>query len=103
MNQVGQVTIFCVIHSSNEEDIQRVIQFFQSIDPSLGFSPGRESPSLNDCLEFYGSGRCTKEMKEQLLSQCNNDWDQEDNSYWAYGFNTKMFDEKVYYLSFIFS
>lgn len=103
MKPVSRVTLFCAVHSLQEQDVERICQFLKSIDPDLGFSPAREAESLIDCLEFRGAGACTPAQKEELLARCNDDWDEEDGLYWAYGFNTTMFDEQVYYLQLDFS
>ncbi len=103
MKQIHDVVIFCAVHSTNEEDAARIQAFMKSIDPELGFSPCRESESLNDCLEFRGAGPCTPAQKEELLARCDDDWDEDDGTWWAYGFNTTMFDDQVYYLQFDFS
>lgn len=65
---------------------------------TFSFSPSRSQPSLRDCLEFYGTAELDQKQIEDLLAELNNDWDQEEEDYEAYGFNTQMFHPHVYYL-----
>lgn len=94
-----------VISSLDEEDALSTQQEILSIDPDLSFSPCRAEPSLDGCIEFYGTGPCDEKMKETLLSSLNNDWDhdEDDELFWAYGFNTRMFSPIVYYMNLDFS
>lgn len=64
----------------------------------LNFSPIREQPELNECLEFRATAKVTDEQKQILIDNLDNDWEEADGAYWAYGFNTKMFNSTVYYL-----
>lgn len=68
--------------------------------PTLSFSPSRPQPSLKDCLEFYGTAELDSKQIDALLAKLNNDWDQDEDDYEAYGFNTLMFHPHVYYLHF---
>ena len=67
---------------------------------TFSFSPSRPQPSVRDCLEFYGTAELDQKQIEDLLAELNNDWDQEEEDYEAYGFNTQMFHPHVYYLHF---
>lgn len=71
--------------------------------PDLSFSPSREQPSLNDCLEVYASARIDESQKSMLLETLDSDWDEDEDLYWAYGFNTRPFDSRVYYLQLEFT
>ncbi len=94
-----------VVSSMDEADALTVQKELLEIDPNLSFSPCREQDSLNDAIEFRVSGEADAAQKEALIEKLNNDWDkdEDDEFYWAYGFNTKMFDPKVYYLELEFT
>ncbi len=94
-----------VISSLNEEDAFAVQHELSELLPSLSYSPCRAEPSLDDCIEFYASGACDNQAKELLTDTLDNDFDhdEEETEYWAYGFNTRMFNPLVYYLSMEFS
>lgn len=93
-----------VIGSMSEEEAHAVQQELLKFCPDLSFSPVREQPSLNNAIEFYATGTCTQEEKEKMLSTLDNDFDcdEENHLYYAYSFNTKMWDPRVYYLQLEF-
>ena len=99
-----KVLMNVVISSLNEAQARRVQKELLEIDPDLSFSPCREQESLNEAIEFRVSGQADEEQKEALIHRLNSAWDkdEDDEFYWAYGFNTKMFDPKVYYLELEF-
>ena len=66
----------------------------------FSYSPSREQPSLNGCIEWYATADLSDQEINDLLDVLNNDWDGDHYDCDAYGFNTKMFDENVYYLQF---
>lgn len=94
-----------VVQTKKEEQIAEVQQELRKLVPTLSFSPFREEQSLDGCLEFYSTGTVEKAERKRLVDTLDNDWDydEEDDIYWAYGFNTKMFDPRVYYLEMEFS
>lgn len=93
-----------VVQTTDEAIGNQVRKELLALAPGLSFSPWREQDSLNGCLECMATGTVTEEERELLLKTLDNDWDQDekDDLYWAYGFNTKMFDPNVYYLQLEF-
>ncbi|WP_273235273.1 hypothetical protein [Ileibacterium valens] len=102
---VKHVTMKVVVSSLNEEDAFSIQKELSSFLPGLGYSPCRAEPSLNDAIEFLASGTCDEVQKDFLIHTLNNDFDHDENDteFWAYGFNTRMFNPLVYYLSMDFS
>ena len=92
-----RIRLHVVIHSEEASIEHRVKEELLTYCSSLSFSPSREQPSLNHCMEWFGTADVTEAEFSKLLS-LNNDWDIYDGGYSAYGFNTKMFDSSVYYL-----
>lgn len=94
------VRLYVVIDKEDDNLEMDVKQRLNAFCPQLSFSPSRPQPSLAHCLEFYGTANIEAEDIDSLLQELNNDWEgsQEDCS--AYGFNTQMFHEHVYYLQF---
>ena len=92
-----------VADTEKESDCQEIQKELKSYCPNLSFSPVREQPSLRGCLEFFATAKIDDECKEALIKNLNNDWDEEDDVYTAYGFNTKMFNPKVYWMLMEFS
>lgn len=95
-----------VVVSSEEESQGLAIQNeLLKICPKLSFSPMRLEPSLEGCLEFAASGTVDEHERGVLVDTLDNDWDYDDQDdlYWAYGFNTQLFDKCVYYLELEFS
>ncbi|MGM9960080.1 MAG: hypothetical protein ACI32F_02065 [Allobaculum sp.] len=94
-----------VVQTEKEDQVTEVQQELQKLVPALSFSPTREEASLDGCLEFYATGKVDENERTLLVDTLDNDWDydDEDDVYWAYGFNTKMFDSRVYYLELEFS
>lgn len=97
------LTLRAVVSTRDEELAQSVIARLRKDVPQLSCSPFREETSLENCLEFMGSAEVTSEQKERILARWDNDWDSEEErngteNYWAYAFNTKMFDPLLYYL-----
>jgi hypothetical protein len=88
-----------VVKGLSEQTVKEVQQHLLEIWPNFYFSHSREQHSLRDCLEFYATTSCSKEEAQKLYEVLNNDWDGEPDDCIAYGFNTKMFDPNVYYLS----
>lgn len=98
-NLIAQV----VVTAKSEEEAAPVVQELRDMLPDASISPMREQESLNDAIEFYLSAVVNEAQKEQLLNTLNNDWDEDDGLYWAYGFNTKMWNPQVYYLQLDFT
>ena len=95
-----------VVVSSEDESQGLAIQNeLANLCSKLSFSPMRLEPSLEGCLEFAASGMVEEQERTLLVKTLDNDWDydEEDDLYWAYGFNTKLFDQRVYYLELEFS
>lgn len=91
-----------VVDTLDEKEAQKIQEELKGYCSELSFSPMRVQPNLMDCLEFYATARLDDSQKEKLLEDLDDDWDQEDNTYWAYGFNTKIFNKMVYYLKLDF-
>ncbi len=89
-----------VVHTNSPEEVLEVQDNLLSICDALSFSPVREQPSLNDCMEFMATGVVDEAMRKHLIATLDNDWDQveDEDSYWAYGFNTKPFMSHIYYM-----
>lgn len=100
----NNVRLLVVVDSMDEAVVRDVEEELKQYCPDLSFSPSRETPSLNGCLEFQATGNCTDEQKENMIKNLDNDFDYEedDGVYSAYSFNTKMFDKRVYYLEMEF-
>ncbi len=94
-----------VVHTTSEDEVHKVQDQLSSICPLLSYSPVREQPSLNDCMEFMATGMVDEAMRTHLIETLDNDWDkaEDEDSYWAYGFNTKAFAPLVYYMSMEFA
>ncbi len=73
----------------------RFRKFLKSEYPISRFRP---IASLNDCIEFYASFQIEKDQLPALECFLNNDWTGDSGDLESYGFNTKMFDSRVYYL-----
>ena len=97
---VYNVMLQVVVHTTSEEEVYEVQEKLSSICDGLSYSPIREQPSLNDCMEFMATGVVDEAMRAHLIATLDNDWDkvEDEDSYWAYGFNTKPFASHVYYL-----
>lgn len=89
-----------IVSSEDDKEIQMIKDLLLDINPNFSISPSREYAGLKDHSEFYITCDITKEEVQPLLDQLNNDWDVEMDDCICYGFNTKMFHELVYYLSF---
>lgn len=102
---IKHVIMRVVVSSLNEADVLSVQEQLLSFNPDLHFSPMREQPSLDGCIEFQASGHCDKEIKAIMVRDLDNDWDhdEDETEFWAYGFNTRMFNPLVYYMSMDFS
>ena len=94
------VRLHVVIDKEDETLEQDIKKELCHLCDKLTFSPSRLQPTLNGCLEWYATADLTNAEIEFLLSQLNNDWDGDPQDCEAYGFNTKMFHENVYYLQF---
>ncbi|MDO4663958.1 MAG: hypothetical protein Q4A59_03650 [Erysipelotrichaceae bacterium] len=95
-----------VVVSSEDETQGLAIQNeLKNICAKLSFSPMRLEPSLEGCLEFAASAVVDEHERTLLVDTLDNDWDYDDQDdlYWAYGFNTTLFDKRVYYLELEFS
>ena len=92
-----------VVNTERESDCLQIQKELKAFCPDLSFSPVREQPSLNDCLEFFATAKIDGQCKEKLIKNLNNDWDEEDDVYTAYGFNTRMFNPNVYWMLMEFS
>lgn len=91
-----------IISSEDEKDYQRVNEELLEIYPQFSVSLSREYAGLKGHSEFYITCDLQKDEVQPLLDQLNNDWDGEMDDCICYGFNTKMFDEIVYYLGFTY-
>lgn len=93
-----------VVQSAEESAALEVQKELEALGGRWSFSPVREQDSLNDCLEFMATAAVSEEERDLLIRRLNNDWDRDekDDLYWAYGFNTRMFDPNVYYLQMEF-
>ena len=87
-----------VVVEGDEIASQNVKESIHKIEEKFSFSPTREQPSLQRCVEFYASADLQQEEIKALKEQLNNDWEGEEDDCCAYGFNTKMFHPDVYYL-----
>ncbi len=95
------IRLYTVVDREDENVVNEVKEAIQNICPKFSFSPSREQPQLANCLDFYGTANnVSNEELEILLNTLNNDWDGELDDCSAYGFNTKMFHPRVYYLQF---
>ena len=92
--------IHIIFSSEKEEDYLHLNKALLDICPTFSISTYREYPGMSNSSDFYITCDLKEEEIQPLLNQLNNDWDGEDGSYEAYGFNTKMFDSLVYYISF---
>lgn len=93
-----KVRLHIVVTPEDPEICAVVKQELLDKAPMLHFSPEREQPSLDNCLEFYATGEMDADQYETLRQWLNNDWDGTEDDCSAYGFNTKMFNSHVYYL-----
>ena len=89
-----------VISSEDEKDYESVKEKLTQIYPAFSISASREFPGLKGHSDFYITCELKQEDVLPLLDKLNNDWDGDEGSYDCYGFNTKMFDPLVYYISF---
>lgn len=102
LKQPFSLSMLVVLHSLDEVDVIEVQGELQQRIPGITFSPAREQPSLEGCLEFHASAKVSVALKDELTRTLDNDFDSDEGMYWAYGFNTKMFDPRVYYLQLEF-
>jgi hypothetical protein len=103
MSSQNKNAVLQVVVTPEKDDIVKAVQEeLKAMVPNAGFSPSRPAPGLRDCLEFYMTAKLTLPEIEDLKSRLNNDWDGEEDEFQAYGFNTKMFDPRVYYLALSF-
>lgn len=100
LTNMYNVILQVVVHTNSPEVVQGVQDRLSAICNTLSYSPVREQPSLNDCLEFMATGVVDEKMRQLLIDTLDNDWDkaEDEDTYWAYGFNTKPFTSEVYYL-----
>lgn len=91
-----------IISSEKDTDYQKVKEELLNINPQFSISPSREYAGLKGHSEFYITCDLHENEVQPLLDQLNNDWDGEMDDCICYGFNTKMFDEMVYYLGFTY-
>lgn len=89
-----------IISSEDDKDYQTIKDLLLQMNPHFSISPNREYVGMKDHSEFYITCDLKKEEVQPLLDQLNNDWDGEMDDCICYGFNTKMFNELVYYLGF---
>lgn len=94
-----------VISSEDEAQGLDVQNELLNICPKLSFSPMRLEPSLEGCLEFAATATVDENERTVLVDTLDNDfdYDDQDDLYWAYGFNTQPFDRRIYYLEAEFS
>ncbi len=98
------VTLHVVVSSLDEDTVHVVQDQLKTFVADFSFSPLREQPSLQDCIEFYASAQIDAKQRQLLIDSLDNDWDQDEkeDEFWAYGFNTKMFNPLVYYMQMDF-
>lgn len=98
-----KVILTVVLSTLDEDKALEVQQQLKSYDENLSFSPCIEREDLKECLEFRGSGDVDEKQKAEMIAHLCDDFDQDgDDYYWAYGFNTTMFNPLVYYLAMEF-
>lgn len=90
--------ILYVVVKGSLQDVRAIQEILKKRISDISFSPDREQPSLNDCIEFYASFQIEKDQLPALECFLNNDWTGDSGDLESYGFNTKMFDSQVYYL-----
>lgn len=90
--------LYVVVKTDNEKDVKEVQEELLKICPDFHFSFWREQESLVDCVEFHATAKVEEKMLKHIYDSLNNDWDGDMDDCTAYGFNTKMFDPRVYYL-----
>jgi len=93
-------TLFVVMTSEKDEDYQMIKEKLLKINPKFSISPYKESYIEKNASEFFVTFEIEDNEVKNILDQLNNDWDGEEDDCVAYGFNTKMFDPLIYYLSF---
>ncbi|WP_294578325.1 hypothetical protein [uncultured Thomasclavelia sp.] len=91
-----------VIDSENDQDYLEVKQKLLTINPDFSISPNRPYQLIKDHSEFYITIDLSEDEVKPLLDQLNNDWTGEIDECDCYGFNTKMFDQRVYCLEFTY-
>ncbi|MBF0578574.1 hypothetical protein IM774_01985 [Erysipelotrichaceae bacterium RD49] len=98
------VSLHVVVSSLDENTVQVVQDQLKTFIPEFSFSPMREQSSLQDCIEFYASAQISADQRQLLIDSLDNDWDkdEDDDMFWAYGFNTRMFNPLVYYMQLDF-
>lgn len=94
------VRLHVVVDDESDQVIEEVKSALEAITSGFSFSPSRPQPSLANCSEFYGTADIEMEEILEILEKLNNDWDGDEYDCSAYGFNTKMFHPRAYYLQF---
>ncbi len=99
------VLIQLVVSPEDERIMERVQKDLLTFCPGLSFSPDREAPGLNDCLECRATGTMDEAQKERLIEETNRSWDENEERtvFEAYGFNSRFFDKNIYYMEMEFS
>lgn len=103
-SKTSKVHLYAVFETLDEQKAKAVCERIRALDPDLNFSPFREQPSLNGCLEAHATGVADKAQRQALLAAIDDDWDvnEEESEFQAYGFNTKMMDPLLYYVQISF-
>lgn len=103
-SKTSKVHLYAVIETLDEPEAEAVCDQIRKLDPELSFSPLREQPSLNGCLEVHATGTADAAQKQALLETIDDDWDanEEESEFQAYGFNTKMMNPLLYYVQISF-
>lgn len=99
-SKINNLHLYLVFSTLDEKKAEEVCTMIREKAPSLSFSPFRIVESLNDCLECHASGKLDEEQTKELLAWLDNDWDwdEDETNCYAYGFNTKMPSELLYYI-----
>ena len=104
-NTEYRVLLQVVVQAKEESMAVDVQKELSALVPGFSYSPIREQESLNDCLEFMATGEVDEAGRQLLIKTLDRGWDvdEDEDLYWAYGFNTKMFNPNVYYLQLEFT
>lgn len=89
-----------IIFTGQEADYQSLKAKIYQIDSRFSVSPWRLYPLADNQGEFNCSIDLAEREVAPLLDQLNNDWDGSLDECVCFGFNTKMFDPRVYKLEF---
>lgn len=96
----GMKVLLYIVVEGNEGDVEEIQNQLKHHIQNISFSPFRIQESLNECIEFYATFSVNLDQIEPLLAWLDNDWDGEEDDCICYGFNTKPFNSKIYYMHF---